>query len=131
MKTPVLGTRELNRALLSRQLLLRRATLSVPQAIEHLAGMNTKAIASAGRAMLEKQPRTGAQLSALLHRRWPDRDARTLGCAVQYLTPLVQTPPRGVWGRNGPATCAEEGSRLLAFAAADASTHRVRVAATA
>jgi hypothetical protein len=66
--------------------------------------LSTKAIVAAGRALIEKQPRTGTELSALLRKRWPDRDPRALGYAVQYLAPLLQMAPRGIWGANMPPT---------------------------
>jgi hypothetical protein len=176
----VLTTRELNRAMLERQLLLRRRRLRVAGAIEHLVGIQAQvpsspyvglwtrlqgfraeqlsslieergavrmplmrvtlhlvtaddalAIRPAVQSMLERrffngspfgpnvadmdldevlaagvelilqEPRTTAELRDLLGERWPGRDADSLAHAVRFLVPLVQLPPRGLWGRSG------------------------------
>ena len=178
--TRVLDARALNRALLERQLLLRRSTLSTSHAIERLVGMQAQIPAdpyvalwsrlegfrtddlatlitdrravrmrlfratihlvtardalalppilqpalerlfqsgspfgkklvgvdlerllALGRVLLEESPRTSAELRPLLHKRWPKRDVESLSAAIGYLVPLVQVPPRGVWGASG------------------------------
>ncbi|MGW7640345.1 winged helix DNA-binding domain-containing protein [Streptomyces decoyicus] len=179
--TPVLSTRALNRALLARQLLLRRHQLGVLDAVTRLIGLQAQApnppyiglwtrldgfaigdlagaledrsltriavmrstvhlvtaqdcrtlrpltqpaldrdlwvgsgsgkavdgvvdpaeLAAAARAALAEAPLTTAELGEALQQRWPEVAARHLAYAARTLLPLVQVPPRGIWGVGG------------------------------
>ncbi|AVT32556.1 hypothetical protein C6361_27295 [Plantactinospora sp. BC1] len=68
-----------------------------------LAGLPRDEVVAAGRELLDERPLTLGQLGTALGRRWPDRDPAALAQAVRAWVPLVQVPPRGVWGRSALA----------------------------
>lgn len=66
-----------------------------------LVGVDIEKLLEIGRVLVDDRPRTSAELRPLLHKRWPKRDQDSLVMAMSYLLPLVQVPPRGVWGASG------------------------------
>jgi Winged helix DNA-binding domain len=70
------------------------------------AHVDKDALLTYGRDLLEREPMTRAQLGPLLEQRWPDAPAASLAQVVTYLLPVIQIPPRGLWGRSGPAAWA-------------------------
>jgi hypothetical protein len=158
----ILGRRALNRALLDRQLLLRRAERPVSDTVEHLIGLQAQSIAppycglwsrlegfdphELGRLLTDREAvrmtlmrgtvhlvtvrdalllrplvqvviershngafgrRMGGADIGELGRRLVARgigdDVEAMGNAVRAHVPLVQVPPRGVWGKSGQA----------------------------
>lgn len=66
-----------------------------------VAGLPVDELRAATRAALAEQPCTPMELGARLQQRWPDVPADSLAYVVRTLLPLVQIPPRGLWGRSG------------------------------
>ncbi|MEV4926064.1 winged helix DNA-binding domain-containing protein [Streptomyces roseoverticillatus] len=177
---PVLTNRALNRALLERQLLLRRSGLPVLDAVEHLVGLQAQSpgdpyyglaarldgfdpeelsallasraavripvmrstihlvsardchglralcrpviersfrgnhgkrlagtdpadVAGLAARLVAERPYTFHHLGQALAEEWPEHAPQDLAMAARALLPLVQVPPRGLWGRSGPA----------------------------
>jgi hypothetical protein len=73
---------------------------------KEMEGVATEAVLAMARELLEENPRTRAELGRLLSERWPHRDPATLSYTASYLLPMVQIPPRGLWGQRGPAAWA-------------------------
>lgn len=71
-----------------------------------IAGVDRSRLLAAGRALLEKEPRTRAALAQALAQKFRGRDGGSLAQAVTYLLPSVQIPPRGLWDGTGQATWA-------------------------
>ncbi|HWJ84144.1 MAG TPA: winged helix DNA-binding domain-containing protein [Cellulomonas sp.] len=61
-------------------------------------------VTAAARALVEQEPRVTTALGALLAERWPHVPPGSLAHAARGSLPLVQVPPRGVWGRSGATT---------------------------
>ncbi|MGR4866822.1 winged helix DNA-binding domain-containing protein [Caulobacter sp. LARHSG274] len=79
-----------------------------------LAGLDLVEIAAAARDLLRRGPLTAAQLRNAFAERWPGRDPQALAMAARIGLPMLQLPPRGLWGRSGQPTLAAVEDRLAA-----------------
>ena len=67
-----------------------------------LKGVDVEEVQAACVELLRNRPLTRGELAKLLAERWPEEDPDAMSYAL-YTIPLVQVPPRGVWGKTGPA----------------------------
>src|SRR5690606_17144241 len=79
---------------------LERALLTSPWR-RGLQDLDHDAVAEAARRLVEEEPMTFKRLGVALAERWPGRDPATLAQLARARVPLVQLPPRAVWGRTG------------------------------
>jgi DNA glycosylase AlkZ-like len=63
-----------------------------------VAGIDEAALFAAGRTVVEAQPSSRARLSVRLAEQFPGYDRLAMAYMVAGLIPMVQVPPRGVWG---------------------------------
>ena len=64
-------------------------------------GIELDALIAAGRDAVKRKPMTLAELRPVLAAAFPGYDATALSWMFHYHAPLVQVPPRGLWGRSG------------------------------
>lgn len=80
---------------LDRQL---RANALVTRAVD---GLDLDAVADLASSLMAERPLSNGELGPLLAQRWPDRDPAALTLAMRVRLPLVQVPPRAIWGHSG------------------------------
>jgi hypothetical protein len=73
---------------------------------KNVVGLDLAELRAFGTALITERPRSRAELAPLLSARFPGHDPDSLVYAVTYLCPVVQVPPRGVWGSSGPSAWA-------------------------
>jgi winged helix DNA-binding protein len=63
-----------------------------------LDGVALDELLAAARELLEAEPMGAAALGRALSPRFPGCEPRVLGYAANFLLPVIQPPPRGLWG---------------------------------
>jgi hypothetical protein len=86
-----------------------------------LEGIDIEALVATGRGLLEQEPRTNPELARFLVARFPGRDGESMAQGLRNLLPLVQLPPRGIWGVGGVPTLTTVESWIGAPVSADAT----------
>jgi hypothetical protein len=66
-----------------------------------LEGVDFAQLREAARTLLETSAMTPAALGQALAVQWPRHHPASLAHAARTVLPLVQVPPRGLWGRSG------------------------------
>ncbi len=69
-----------------------------------ITGLDRDEVARTARKLLGERPYTAAELGAELGKRWEGRATSSLVHIARGLLPLVQIPPRGIWGKSGQPT---------------------------
>ncbi|EST27492.1 winged helix DNA-binding domain-containing protein [Streptomyces roseochromogenus] len=68
-----------------------------------LEGLDLDEVSAYGRKLCDAEPLTLGGIGALLAERWPRYEPFALANVIRGRVPLVQLPPRGLWGESGQA----------------------------
>jgi hypothetical protein len=71
-----------------------------------LDGADVGEVAARARSLLAGRTLTRAELGKLLAQRWPGAKPSALAYTASSQLPVVQVPPRGIWGKSGQVTLA-------------------------
>jgi Winged helix DNA-binding domain len=78
---------------------IERSTLGVFG--RRLGDVDRHALATAARELVENRPMIASELGRALAERFPGPDPEALAQGARAWLPMVQVPPRGLWGRPG------------------------------
>jgi hypothetical protein len=70
---------------------------------KNLVGVDRAELVAAAQELTENEPLIASELGRRLAGRFPGRDPESLAYGARAWLPMVQVPPRGVWGRSGRA----------------------------
>lgn len=70
---------------------------------KQLGGVDLKELTAVAAELVEERAMTYSELGKLLAERWPQALPNALAMAARTFLPLVQVPPRGLWGSSGQA----------------------------
>ncbi|HET6687595.1 MAG TPA: winged helix DNA-binding domain-containing protein [Jiangellaceae bacterium] len=71
-----------------------------PEYAPQLAGVDMEPVLAYAHPLLTETPMSGRKLREALAERFPDLPAAAIAYACRCYLPLVQIPPRGVWGKT-------------------------------
>jgi len=87
------------------QIVLERSYFGQPFG-KKLTGADPEKAAAEGLKLLKAQPRNRSELGKALGEKYPQADPTALSFLLSYVAPVIQLPPRGVWGSKGAAVLA-------------------------
>lgn len=88
------------------QVVLDREYRSVRKKALDAAGIDPEAVAARAAGLLAGAHLTAAEMAHVTHAEWPGAPREHVSAVPRLFLPMVQVPPRGLWGQSGNPTYA-------------------------